>query len=540
MMGDQKNRKDKKRDKKARKRHRSSSESSSESRNGRKDRRLKKESKKAAKLLATIGYTNDINPFGDTNLTEPFVWSKMKKDARKVTTRKKSSGDRIKEIQQARARREQREAERQEIDRLRNEEMRLRDADQFQDWQKKEEEFHLQQTQVRSHLRIQQRREEPIDALAKNLLLFTQIKQDSELELDEVEMKGPYRIIQQLSLEELVVLKDNIQMYIELEETNSQSVESQEKRAWITMKKEYWELTMLLCCDLVRRRNMVTKENERHVNPHGAIHDSVYENIVAMLSVKTPEELYALAKEVAETIATAESSVVGIDVEYWEEVAKQIRVFQARAKLTRIHADILKELRGLKSSSVCEDEDVPAVDTDEEKVEERDVLGQLIDNSGKAREWLQMEKEKRLEEEEEPMDGTEEVQIAETPNWTEKYRPRKPRYFNRVKTGYEWNKYNQTHYDHDNPPPKVVQGYKFNLFYPDLIDATKAPRFFLEKTNSPEFCIIRFSAGPPYFDIAFKIVNREWEYSHKRGFKSVFERGILHLYFNFKRHRYRR
>ena len=41
--------------------------------------------------------------------------------------------------------------------------------------------------------------------------------------------------------------------------------------------------------------------------------------------------------------------------------------------------------------------------------------------------------------------------------WHDKYRPRKPKYFNRVHTGYEWNKYNQTHYDHDNPPPKVVQ-----------------------------------------------------------------------------------
>jgi hypothetical protein len=61
--------------------------------------------------------------------------------------------------------------------------------------------------------------------------------------------------------------------------------------------------------------------------------------------------------------------------------------------------------------------------------------------------------------------------------WHDKYRPRKPKYFNRVHTGYEWNKYNQTHYDHDNPPPKVVQGYKFNIFYPDLIDKTKAPTY---------------------------------------------------------------
>ena len=59
--------------------------------------------------------------------------------------------------------------------------------------------------------------------------------------------------------------------------------------------------------------------------------------------------------------------------------------------------------------------------------------------------------------------------------WEDKYKPRKPRFFNTVQTGYEWNKYNQTHYDVDNPPPKTVQGYKFNIFYPDLIDKTKTP-----------------------------------------------------------------
>ena len=35
--------------------------------------------------------------------------------------------------------------------------------------------------------------------------------------------------------------------------------------------------------------------------------------------------------------------------------------------------------------------------------------------------------------------------------------------------GYDWNKYNQTHYDYDNPPPKTVHGYKFNILYHDLI-----------------------------------------------------------------------
>ena len=55
-----------------------------------------------------------------------------------------------------------------------------------------------------------------------------------------------------------------------------------------------------------------------------------------------------------------------------------------------------------------------------------------------------------------------------------------------------------------------------------------------------ETCLIRFMAGPPYEDIAFKIVNKEIECGHKRGFKCTFDRGILHVYFNFRRHRYRR
>lgn len=126
--------------------------------------------------------------------------------------------------------------------------------------------------------------------------------------------------------------------------------------------------------------------------------------------------------------------------------------------------------------------------------------------------------------------------------WSDKYRPRKPRFFNRVHTGFEWNKYNQTHYDVDNPPPKIVQGYKFNIFYPDLIDKTKTPQYILTPCDEDDkdFAILRFRAGPPYEDIAFKIVNREWEYSYKRGFRCQFHNNIFQLWFHFKRFRYRR
>ena len=175
-----------------------------------------------------------------------------------------------------------------------------------------------------------------------------------------------------------------------------------------------------------------------------------------------------------------------------------------------------------------------------------------------------------VQEDEEIFTGEEDVSTLMKSTWTGKYRPRKPRYFNRVQMGYEWNKYNQTHYDHDNPPPKVVQGYKFNIFYPELIDKNKAPTYRIERENGrkkgqsfapageEDTCLIRFISGPPYEDLAFRIVDKEWDYSAKRerGFKSSFDKvrentdfepsraesspadnfqGILQLHFQFKK-----
>lgn len=37
-----------------------------------------------------------------------------------------------------------------------------------------------------------------------------------------------------------------------------------------------------------------------------------------------------------------------------------------------------------------------------------------------------------------------------------------------------------------------------------------------------------------------QIINREWEFGRKRGFRCVFERGVLSLYFNFKSLWYRK
>ena len=171
--------------------------------------------------------------------------------------------------------------------------------------------------------------------------------------------------------------------------------------------------------------------------------------------------------------------------------------------------------------------------------------GSKVENVMNAEERaLEREAKKGMGDDEAKFSVEADIDASTSYEWSDKYRPRKPRYFNRVHTGFEWNKYNQTHYDIDNPPPKVVQGYKFNIFYPDLIDKTSTPQYTLTpcglEGTAKDFCTLRIHAGPPYEDIAFKIVNREWEFGYKRGFRCQFHNNIFQLWFHFKRLRYRR
>jgi len=118
---------------------------------------------------------------------------------------------------------------------------------------------------------------------------------------------------------------------------------------------------------------------------------------------------------------------------------------------------------------------------------------------------------------------------------------REPKFFNRIKAGFLWTEYNRLHYSEDNPPPTQILGYKFNIFYPDLKDPLKTPTYTLTPGKSgPNTLTLVFTAGAPYDPVEFQIVNKEWETSHRLGFKCVFERGALQLYFLFKKDAIRR
>lgn len=414
-----------------------------------------------------------------------------------------------------------------------------------------EDKFVLKQSKRKADIRVREGRAKPIDFLAFNLRFIDSERDpfDDDDGDPNIQVPSPEAVLKSLDDAQLEELDKDIKSYQVLE-TNATN-------------KEYWKALLALLND--RRQKL----NPR--GPEGRAVNSVASDIDKILEPKTYEQLEALEKQIRAKLRSDEP----IDTDYWEELLKSLLVWKAKAKLNKICrsiADARLQLLRQQNPELAEAATAGQVPTSKstgfasvsskaptaDSAVKRPSPGTVAlagsssvapvntrfattapeDFSQTTKALYEREVARGIGENEEIFTAEEADPSAAKPKWADKYRPRKPRYFNRVQMGYEWNKYNQTHYDHDNPPPKVVQGYKFNIFYPDLIDKTKAPTYKIIRehgrrrgeTFAPageeDTCLIRFIAGPPYEDIAFRIVDREWDYSAKkdRGFKSSFDK----------------
>jgi len=435
----------------------------------------------------------------------------------------------------------------------------MKELEKYDEWAQKEELFHLQQQRHRSAIRLVEGREKPIDVLAKNLLLFGLTDDEKrnraavkykekynaleEVEALEAELEEPHVFISCLKLDELEELLVDIEAFRKLEKDVGEVEGGGGSGHGNYDVVNYWD-----------NLHLVTKAEIQHLKLQNSTSvgekDNISADIQKMFEGQSKNALQKMKEEVESKV---KKSILGngnpvfdkdggiIDLPYWQAVLDQLLIHLSKMDLSDMHSKML----------VCQLEKLEQKKQDLQKKQES---GSSTSNgdSGENSKNIENENNNEVNESSRPKDvapdfGNLEEELGLDNEidlgsgvLQDRYRPRKPRYFNRVKTGYDWNKYNQTHYDHDNPPPKIVQGYKFNIFYPDLFDKTTSPKYTLEATDSPEFCIIRFSCGPPYEDIAFKIINRQWNKSRKRGFRCTFERGVLSLYFNFATHWYRR
>ena len=394
----------------------------------------------------------------------------------------------------------------------RNRAAAVQEAVQMQEWLSKEDDFVLQQAKKRAAIRVRENRARPIDFLAVNLSFVDPTRKstdDDELDGVAIVPKDPVAYLRTLLPQEVTALLEDVVEFEGLESNAS--------------NRAYWNSLGVVCRSLMK--------NARHVP------DSTVDDVDRILQNKDATKLEGLAKTIAKKLEARS----GIDVNYWEYLQTAVTVKQAEARLSSMF-DIIRSAAEKVNASIPQQVIKPATVTTQ--VNEKDFESATM-------KLYKQEAKQDLEHDEELFNT--EVDIPATPpKWADQHpdiTPQKPKFFNRVQVGYEWNAYNKIHYTEQNPPPKIVTGYRFNLFYPDLLDPTKAPSYKVEQKGrtmvqagiEQASCILRFFAGPPYADVCFEVIDKDWDHSSRydRGYKSSFDKGILQLHFKFKRITYR-
>lgn len=454
-----------------------------------------------------------------------FVWKKKveqeRKQGRVVTAETEAARVRMlrEELVEAQRQRARRDAERAEWEKEMRKESRRREQERNADERQAEVSFAGRQYFARQAIRLRENRPNRIDEFSRVVRLDVPgVDNTSPDTADDV-----INLIHGIPASELKdildTMDDELDFIPDFPTNNDSDAFNRSTRL------HFWQAVRAVIADCARM----------HLD--GGVHASVQAEVDTMLRGKSPEKLSEMELEiVARLQPDIEDDPDFGEADFWTAALSQIKSLLAVHRLK----DIVLQLRAERAIRASRQH---KTDVENNVSKSRDRHMRFKEN-----EMVLEEAAKGMGENEEAF--TEEVEVKPSRRShdaiessyarNDKFRPRKPLYFNRVHTGYNWTKYNRTHYDHDNPPPKTVQGYKFNIFYPDLIDTSKTPSYHISKTDNPDVCIITFKAGPPYLDIAFKIVDRPWERSHKRGYRCSFDRGVLQLWFYFQRYRYRR
>ena len=329
----------------------------------------------------------------------------------------------------------------------------------------------------------------------------------------------------------LILDKDN-------KESKESNLEIEEKACFIRQQKlEYWKSLL-----------EIYNNNHNSSSNTPKLDKTIEDEIQNILNNKTLNEFVEFENEILETFNELDDTN---DILYWTRVLDRIRYKKSFLIIDNMYNIFLDN----NKEAFFEEQEEKANSTIVNTYNNTNTT-----NTTNNPHTIKLEEEDEEEEEEEEAGESNEIKLykeKDEENKTDIYNIPKnnnknsntnntyikyyaPKYYNRIKRGYDWNKYYQLHFDYDNLPPKVIQGYKFIIYYYELKNTKQAPQYSIEPSDTPNTCILRFKAGPPYRDIAFSILNREWDMEEKHGFKNLFHRGTYYLYFNFKRYRYRR
>lgn len=427
-------------------------------------------------------------------------------------------------------------------------------------WARNEDKFMNAQKYRGALIRILENRYRPADlicAQVSHLQGLSSVEDDVQFEqLCKFELPSPPKVLRSMSIDELGHFK--LEM-AELSTSPTACSESEDKK----LSNLYWDLVSKLLVYVLD-----SLQSDQEISRDERAVDTVASDISLIIDGKSDSELCQLHSKVELMLRENQN----IDTYYWERVLQELNVRNVESKLDQltktfqsargtispssqnilpIHRTGNKRMRSSSSEKVSESKQQCQRLGDDLSISVEGAMnatvdgavtndGDLLSGDNAAKVVLRLE--------EVPLNQVKDISNIEIS--TSRI---KPKYSAKVITSHFWNKRSRALHSKDNPPPKAVKGYAFEINYPNLPASASTPTYTIlqEKDGGKNringlansMCILLFESPAPYQHLAFRIVNSAWDRNINQkssGFISQFENGVLCLKFQFKQLIYQR
>jgi hypothetical protein len=408
------------------------------------------------------------------------------------------------ELQKAKERREEREQEKLRWEEEMRRVQREREAETYQDWEQKEAEFHMQQAKRRAEIRIAEGRPRPIDILYKNLAVSSDFDFDMQepytifynLQLDElVELSHDIRMYQELDSNKefwaamSVVCDDELararegkarrgdsdarfdggvhssidtdvkqilqgKSFAELQQLEQSIIATLTGGA--TVDVEYWEALLKrlvvfkakarlreIHAELLQQRLEILRQQQQEQTEEVV---KEYERKLKSIHDRAPLSPPPSTTSTSTSTSTSAAAGDGDDAQFIagdDEYESDEDYEEGDLQPLGPEDDAIDDADDRAQLALQRQR---VLEQQARRLQERVAVSSRMDRSLTPDDLYLMESQRELGLDEEVF-ASEFDLAGKVYSWHDKFRPRKPKYFNRVKTGYEWNKYNQTHYD---------------------------------------------------------------------------------------------
>ena len=227
----------------------------------------------------------------------------------------------------------------------------IQEAERMRQWVSQEDDFVLKQSKKKAQIRVREGRAKPIDWLSVTLSVIDSTRdplEDDGIESD-AEIVDPAGIFEGMSHSQLQDLGKEIDSYLILESNGK-------NRDYWNVGIPFWLPTYFSRTDGIQALKVICKDHQNSLAPSGTqarAGNAVSADVERLLGLKTFEELSVLESQISAKLQSNEP----IDVEYWEQLLRNIAVYKAKAELNKVYKSIIESrLNNLRQEQAVEAE----------------------------------------------------------------------------------------------------------------------------------------------------------------------------------------